>query len=84
MDELHRGLPPFEFTAYMSSNNVAQKILNDKGIRLSKAQFQASNDSLFNLSGIINRLEISGIMLDTLTLDAYEKKEQLFHINFQN
>ena len=77
MDELHRGLPPFEFTAYMSSNNVAQKILNDKGIRLSKAQFQASNDSLFNLSGIINRLEISGIMLDTLTLDAYEKKERL-------
>lgn len=77
MDELHRGLPPFEFTAQMGGNNILQRYLNSKGIRLSNLNFEASNDTLFNLMGEVHKLEVSGMMLDTITLDAYEKQERL-------
>ena len=77
MDELHRGLPPFVFTARMAGNNVVQRYINSKGIRLASLDFEASNDSLFNLAGVVNRLEVSGMLLDTVTIDAYEKTERL-------
>ena len=77
MDELHRGLPPFEFAAQMRSDNILQRYLNSKGVRLAHLNFEATNDSLFNLSGVVNRLEVSGLLIDTVTVDAYEKKERL-------
>ena len=77
MDELHRGLPPFIFTAHMAGDNVVQRYINSKGIRLASFDFEASNDSLFNLDGVVNRLEVSGMLLDTVTIDAYEQEERL-------
>ncbi len=77
MDELHRGLPPFVFYARMAGNNVVQRYINSKGIRLANLDFEASNDSLFNLAGVVNRLEVSGMLLDTVAIDAYEKDERL-------
>ena len=77
MDELHRGLPPFVFIAQMQGNNVVQQYINSKGMRLANLDLEASNDSLFNLSGVVNRLEISGMLLDTVTVEAYENQERL-------
>lgn len=77
MDELHRGLPPFEFFTQMQGDNILQRYLNNKGIRFADFNFEASNDSLFNLSGEVSRLEVSGMLLDTIKIDAYEKKERL-------
>lgn len=77
MKELHQGLPPFVFAAEMGYKNVVQDYLISKGMRVERAQFNASNDSLFNLSALLRRFEVSGITLDTLSLDAYEKSDRL-------
>lgn len=77
MDELHRGLVPFELQANIGSNNLLQRYANNMGFRWSSAHFEASNDTLFSLGGIVNRMEISGMLLDTITLDAYEKESRL-------
>lgn len=77
MDELHYGLPPFEFTAEVGGNNVLQRYLNSKGMRLGRAQCEVTNDSLFNLSATAQRFELSGMVLDTITLGAYEHDERL-------
>lgn len=85
MDELHRGLPPFTFAAHIGNNNIVHRYLKSQGIGLSSASFAASNDSLFNLSALIQRLEISNIQLDTITLKAYEKENQLnYHLALNN
>ncbi len=77
MAELHDGLPPFVFSASIGPNNVIQRYLNSQGIRFSSAELNASNDSLFNIDGHINRLEVLGVTLDTISLDAHEQGNRL-------
>lgn len=77
MDEFHRGMPPFVFTAEMSSDNLLQDFLNARGMSLSSAHIQASNDSLFNIDAMVNRMRVSGMLLDTITFDAHEQDARL-------
>lgn len=77
MNELHHGLPPFQFSAHAGTDNILHRYLGSQGIGMSSAHVEASNDSLFNLSALIQRLDISGICLDTITFDAHEKNERL-------
>lgn len=77
MDEMHQGLPPFEFTARMGYDNVLQRFINNKGMRLADAYIEATNDSVLNIDGFLQRFEVSGMMLDTIRLGANEKKNRL-------
>ena len=77
MDELHRGLPPFEFVAEMGMDNVVQRYLNSKGMRLGKVQCSVTNDTLFNIDADVRRFELSGVVVDTITFVAHEKNERL-------
>ncbi|MBQ8564588.1 MAG: translocation/assembly module TamB domain-containing protein [Bacteroidaceae bacterium] len=77
MDELHRGLPPFVFSAHVGADNILHRYLSSKGIGLSTAHVDVSNDSLFNMSALVQRLKVSNMQLDTITLKAYEKEDRL-------
>lgn len=77
MDELHRGLPPFVFAAKAGRNNILQQYLNSRGMQFSSVQLDASNDTLFGLSGIVQRLSMSGMLLDTITVEARERAGRL-------
>lgn len=77
MDELHHGLPPFEFTAGLSGNNILQQYLNSIGIRVGNVKCNVSNDTLFNISSYVHRMEVSGLLMDTITFDAHEKDARL-------
>ncbi len=77
MDELHHGLPPFLFTAKAGRNNILQQYLSSKGMQFSSVRLDASNDTLFGLSGIVQRLSVSGMLLDTITVKAHERDGRL-------
>ncbi len=77
MDELHHGLPPFVFAADLGGNNILQQYLNSMGIRVGKAQCDVSNDSLFNMTAYVQRMEVSGMLMDTIVFDAREKDARL-------
>ena len=77
MDEFHRGMPPFDFSAEMKSNNLLQAFLNAQGMSMSSAYFNASNDTLFNISSMVHRMRVSGMLLDTITFDAHEQDARL-------
>ncbi len=80
MDELHRGLPPFTLTASAGRKNIAQQYLNSKGISFTTVNFEATNDSLFNIAGMLQRLTLSGMTLDTINLSAQERDERLNYL----
>lgn len=77
MDELHHGLPPFVFMAKAGRNNLLQQYLNSKGMQFLSAQIDAANDTLFSLSALVQRLSVSGMLLDTITVSAQEQDERL-------
>lgn len=77
MAELHYGLPPFELSVGMGSNNIIQRYINSQGVRFSSMALAISNDSLFNINGKVNKLELMGMTLDTISLNAYEKDNRL-------
>lgn len=77
MDELHRGLPPFVLSAHMGTDNILHRYLGSRGIGLSSVGIEVSNDTLFNLSALVQQLKVSSVQLDTITLKAYEKNARL-------
>ena len=77
MDELHRGLPPFTIDIEAGRDNILQQYLNSMGVKFASFSFNAHNDSLFGVSAQLQRLNLSGTQLDTITFVADEVKRRL-------
>ena len=72
-------LPQFSIKSTLGRDNIVHQYCDYNDIEFNSVSLTAQNDSVFSLSGNINRLELSSLRLDTINLSIREKKEALIY-----
>ncbi len=76
-DTLRDILPEFDCRMEVGKKNLASQFLSSSGVSFNDMQFNITKDSTFRMTGDIDRLSASGLVIDTVRMYATERNRRI-------
>lgn len=85
VDSLQRALPPFGLDLSAGTDNILADYLSQSKITFKSIDFQATNDSLINATGLVTGFKTGETRLDSISLALHQQGDYLtYNINVDN